>query len=215
MIIKVGNDQIKSKSFMNVLGITFDSKLQWSNQVSNCVQKANKALCAIRLIRRYFNKSEILQLLTSNFYSILYFNSEVWHIPSLNHVLKQKLLSTSANALKMALNYPQELISFQNLHRMTDRATPEMFSNYKLALLLFKTFNDKFPLQEWTQLNFSIILTTRQSKFAINRINRLCVGNNAICNRLNVLNDKIPLTWLNKNYSLYKIECKKLFLSFN
>lgn len=215
MIIKVGNDQIKSKSFMNVLGITFDSKLQWSNQVSNCVQKANKALCAIRLIRRYFNKSEILQLLTSNFYSILYFNSEVWHIPSLNHVLKQKLLSTSANALKMALNYPQELISFQNLHRMTDRATPEMFSNYKLALLLFKTFNDKFPLQEWTQLNFSIILTTRQSKFAINRNNRLCVGNNAICNRLNVLNDKIPLTWLNKNYSLYKIECKKLFLSFN
>ncbi len=125
------------------------------------------------------------------------------------------LLSTSANALKMALNYPQELISFQNLHRMTDRATPEMFSNYKLALLLFKTFNDKFPLQEWTQLNFSIIITTRQSKFAINRNNRLCVGNNAICNRLNVLNDKIPLTWLNKNYSLYKIECKKLFLSFN
>ena len=34
---------------MNVLGVIFDSKLQWSNQVANSVRKANSALHAINM----------------------------------------------------------------------------------------------------------------------------------------------------------------------
>ena len=50
-----------------MLGITFDSKLQWSSQVSRAIGGANKALQAIKLIRKYFTTPEIVQLLTSNF----------------------------------------------------------------------------------------------------------------------------------------------------
>ena len=74
---------IVSKDSINVLGITFDSKLNWAKHVANQINKANKALHAIKLIKRYFKQDEILSLLTSNFYSILYYNSEVWHIPKL------------------------------------------------------------------------------------------------------------------------------------
>jgi hypothetical protein len=86
---------------MNVLGITFDSKLQWSKQVANVVKKSTKALHAIWLIRPYFSFSELRSLLTSNFYSILYYNSEVWHLPTLNPVSKNHLQAASANALKL------------------------------------------------------------------------------------------------------------------
>ena len=96
---------------MNVLGVIFDSKLQWNAQVASCLKKANKSLCALKIIRRYFNTKELLQILTSNVYSVLYYNSEVWHLPSLNKCLKHKLLSFSANAIKLALHYPKQQIS--------------------------------------------------------------------------------------------------------
>ena len=51
--------------------------------------------------RIHSKKEELLNLLTSNIYSILYYNSEIWHLPSLKPTLKQKLLSASARALKV------------------------------------------------------------------------------------------------------------------
>ena len=68
---------------MNVLGIIFDSKLQWGPQITSTLTKANKALYAISLIKSQFSTDELLKLITSNFYSVLYYNSEVWKIPTL------------------------------------------------------------------------------------------------------------------------------------
>ena len=79
---------IESSSSMNVLGVIFDSRMQWAEHLASCVTKANKALNAIRLIRRYFNTKELLNLITSNYYSILYYNSEIWHLPNLKPQLK-------------------------------------------------------------------------------------------------------------------------------
>jgi hypothetical protein len=42
---------------------------------------------------------------------------------------------------------------------MTIRATPEMFSECKMALMFYKTFNEKFPLEEWLHLNYIALLT--------------------------------------------------------
>jgi hypothetical protein len=182
--VMVGNDRNITSKQMNVLGIIFDSKLQWNAQVSSCLKKANKSLFALKLIRKYFNTKELLQILTSNVYSILY-NSEVWHLPSLNKSLKHKLLAFSANTIKMALHYPKKLISHQNLHKIANRAAPEMFCTYKLCLLLHKLYNNEYPLEEWTYPNFEQILTSRQTHFKITNNHNLIVGKNAITNRLN------------------------------
>jgi hypothetical protein len=99
-----GQLQIASKEDTNILGMTFDSKLKWGPQVSQAIEVANKALQAIKMIRRFFTTLEIIQLLTSNFFSRLYYGSELWHLPTLNQNLKQLLLSASANALKISCN---------------------------------------------------------------------------------------------------------------
>jgi hypothetical protein len=52
---------IMSKSEMNVLGIQFDSGLKWSSQVANAIQKSQKSLNAIKIIRKHFNTSELLK----------------------------------------------------------------------------------------------------------------------------------------------------------
>ena len=103
---------VKWKDQMNLLGV----KLTWAIHVSIQTNKANNALHAIKLIRKYFNQEEILSLLTSNFYSIRFYNPEVWQIPSLKRELKQILLSNSANALKISQRTPDRYESFVNIH---------------------------------------------------------------------------------------------------
>ena len=44
---------------MNVLGIAFDSKMQWYIQVAQAISKVKKAQHAIMLIRKYFNKHDL------------------------------------------------------------------------------------------------------------------------------------------------------------
>ena len=108
---------------------------------ANKINKANKALHAIKLIKKYFTQAEILTLITTNFFSILYYNSEVWHLPTLKPEIKQHLLSASANALKLAQHYPDRMESFINVHKSVKRATPEKILLFKHAVLLHKLFN--------------------------------------------------------------------------
>ena len=212
--LRLHNVLVKSKKEINVLGVMFDSKLQWHCHVSKVIHKANRALNAIKLLNRYFNTSELLQLLTSNFYSILYYNAEVWHIGSLKETIKQTLLAASARAIRVAFHYPDTNISYIELHNMAKRATPEMFRRYKLALLLHRTFNEQIPVQDWLSLNFYQSNMSRQTNFNIRKCNRLMVGLNVSNNRFNELNNMIPLDWFNMPINLYKTSCKILFLKY-
>jgi hypothetical protein len=110
--VSIGNDRFITIKQMNVLGLIFDSKFQWNARVCNRIKKTNKSLCALKIIRKYFNTKELLLILKSIVFSIRYYNSEVWHLPSLNQSLKQKLLAFSANSIKMALHFPKQLISY-------------------------------------------------------------------------------------------------------
>jgi ligand-binding SRPBCC domain-containing protein len=106
-----------------------------SGQVANCIHKVNKAVSAMEVIQRFFTTNERLQLLTRNYYSILFYNSEVWNIETLKETLKLYLLSVSANAIKFSLHYPKRLISYDNLHNLTNRATPSMFCNFSKSTI--------------------------------------------------------------------------------
>ena len=59
---------IKSNKSMNVLGVIFDSKLQWADHIAHALKKSMKALIAIRLIRKFFTQNKLLCLIMSNFY---------------------------------------------------------------------------------------------------------------------------------------------------
>ena len=181
--------------------------------MSYTISKANEALNAISLIRKYFNQDELLKLVTANFYSKLYYNFEVWQIPTLNQSLKNKLLTASSRALKLcAKTNDISLISFKDIHEMTGRATPDKLAEYKLALQLYRTITHQCPIPDWIGINLHSINSPRKKMFAINRTNKLRVGNNALANRLNSINGKIDLNWLNLSFNSYKIKCKRLFL---
>ena len=103
--------------------------------IALAITKAKRGLSALKLIRRFLSGKQILQLVMSNVYSVLFYNSEIWHIPSLKQNLKQKLLSMLASALKICMNYNDPMMSVDRLHEINKRATPEKMMLYKHALL--------------------------------------------------------------------------------
>ena len=211
--ILLNNATIVSKLSINVLGVLFDSKLTWSKQVSQTTQKAKKSLHAIKMIRKYFTKGEITTLLTSNFYSILYYNSEIWHIPTLAPELKQILLSASANALKLSQHVPNQMQSFISIHEECKRALPEQMMLYKHAIMLHKLYDENYPETEWLALNFQQTTCQRQTKFYVLKSNNYKIGNNILTNRLSTLNNKIDLNDLNKSLSSFKVLHKTKILT--
>ena len=70
--ITINGINITSKTSMNVLGVQFDSKLSWANQVNQTINKARKTYHAINLIKKYFTHSELKGLLTSNYIANLH-----------------------------------------------------------------------------------------------------------------------------------------------
>ena len=211
--VTINNITVKSTPQMNVLGVTFDSKMQWTEQVAISIKKANKSLLAIKLISRYFNDNEIKTLLTSNFYSVLYYNSEIWHLPNLAPYLKNLLLSISSKALKLCTpSYTQEM-SYLKLHELNNRATPEQLCIYKQSLLLHTLYNFETPKIEWLSLNFNQTFNQREKNFMCFDTSNYKIGKtNILANRLKCLNKEIPLDWLNYDKMKFKLLCKEKFL---
>ena len=151
--IQINDYPITGKPHTNVLRETFDSKLNWQAQISKTNSKAKGALYAINLIKKHFNKTELCQIITSNYYSIKYYNSEIWHLPSLNLNLKKKLMSASAWSLKLCTPSFDLSMPFS-----IKRATPPEMMKYKLSLMLHKLYNDNETHLEWVDLFSTKIL---------------------------------------------------------
>ena len=64
-LTNINQEYVATKPTINLLGIVFDSKLQWAPQVAASISKATRALNGLRLTRRCFNTSKLLSLVTS------------------------------------------------------------------------------------------------------------------------------------------------------
>ena len=104
------------------------------------------------------------------------------------------------------------MLNFDELHEMAGRATPAKLMQYKMSLQLYKTYNLRIPITDWTNLNMNSVFTSRQTCFITNKTNKYKVGMNELSNRLWYLNGKIKLDWLNLTFDSFKVNCKKLFL---
>ena len=118
------------------------------------------------------------------------------------------MTNISAKAIKTCMYYPDRMISFENIHRINNRAMPDSFMSYKTAIQLHKLYNNDNPSLDWISLNFDQILTTRQTVFLISKTNKTKVGLNILPNRFSILNGQIPLTWLNALWTHSKSTAK-------
>ena len=211
--LNINNIELTSVKSMKVLGVLFDSKLNWQSHLQLAITKSKKALQAIKMIKKYFTKGKLLTLLISNYYSILYYNAEIWLIPSLTRQAKTHLYSASANPLKMCYPFYDTSISFERLHSITKRPPPDSIMKFKHALLLHKTYNSTKPNKDWTDIFFNQHFNEKTNTVNLFDTSKFKQGKNLLCNRFVCINKKITYDSLNLPYSKFKTHAKRIFLT--
>ena len=211
--IALFDEIIESKKEIIILGVIFDSKLSWHGHISNTILKCKKTLQAVKLISKNFTIDEKINLITSLFYSRLYYGAEVWLIPSLKSNLKKKLLNISTQALRIAVEDVYSTFSAIELHVMLNRFTPKQMSNYLSLLNIYRCINNKIPELLWIDLQFKFFPLTRTNKFILAPTNRIKVGANSLSNRLSYASTLITNDDLNKEYKSFKVLAKRIVLN--
>ena len=211
--LKLFNEIIQSKKEIKILGVTFDSKLSWSSHINITLLKCRKTLQAIKIISKYFTIDEKINIVTSLFYSKMYYGSEIWLIPTLKSSLKHKLFRLSTQALKIASEDIYNVFGGNELHLLFKRFTPHQMTNYISLLNLYRLMNNKIPEMLWIQMQFNSHPLTRANKTLITPSNKVKVGLNSLSNRLSYPSTLVTNDDLNKEYPAFKILAKKIALN--
>ena len=121
-------------------------------------------------------------------------------------------MAVSAAPLKICTCLYDRTMSYETLHSLNNRATPNQFCTYRHALLLHKVYNNQNPNNDTIDLYFNQQFNNccRTVKFVDTRSYK--IGKNILSNQLVILNGKINLEWLNLPFESYKIKCKNLLL---
>ena len=125
-------------------------------------------------------------LLDAHFYSVLYYNAEIWVIPILCSDMRQQLLSISANAIRSCIGHEGFDFSFDDLHKIHKKCTQKQIMLYKMSLKLHKLLNEHdYDLTfEHVTLLDQIVCTRRQIKFQIYKNSKAKIGLNTTANKL-------------------------------
>jgi Reverse transcriptase (RNA-dependent DNA polymerase) len=85
--LEVNGISFNTTSHMKVLGVLFDSRLNWSKHTDNVITKAKKSLFGLRILRRNLGPKGFTKILTAQFFSKIYYGAAVW----LPHLLSRDM----------------------------------------------------------------------------------------------------------------------------
>lgn len=209
--ITVNNRIIHTQSQMNVLGITFDSKMNWERQVSRTISKTNRMLHGLRKIRRFLGSDQAKQVVTSFYYSSLYYGLEVWYHRHLSFHLKQKVRSAHYRALRVIHGSKTR----SELDAIGLRATPDELSDYSIGKLLAKMLITSEParLKRETLQNAYSLRRQPERLFFFDGSKRK-IGRQCIKNRLNCISKQMKFNWLSASVGSLRSSLKKCFFSY-
>ena len=162
-------------------------------------------------LRKHFNNDEFLNIINAMFYSKLYYACQVWLLPNISNYLKRKLLNISSQALKIIGGEDFALFSFNELHILYNRATPNQWINYVNANQLYSLINNCKPESLWIELQEKISINNRTSNFYIEKTNNTRYGKNCFLNRLQNVENNLNFNEFNYSKSTFKVHCKKTF----
>ena len=137
----IENKFISATSSVKLLGITIDSKLSFTNHITDICTKANLKTKALLRIRNYLSEKQA-QILCNSFI-LSYFNycPVVWMFS--NKTLNNLVNKTYTRALRALLN--NFTLTSQEILEVTKRKTIHCHNLQKLAIEVFKSVNNLNP----------------------------------------------------------------------
>jgi hypothetical protein len=201
LVVNVDDVVIKSKPTMKVLGLEFDSFLTWAPQLNKAMMSCQRMKPALRCLRSKLSRKELLQVITSHYYSRLYYSSEVWY-HSLNAKLKEKLIPMHYYPLRLALGDLQRQNSNHKISILSKRAPPFQFNNYKVAKMVIKITNSTEPFILFHELLSRAVIERRspQKPWFLD-MSRKRIGRQSLPNRVSTISKQMNFPWLDVEFS--------------
>ena len=205
---------IKIGSSMNILGLTFDNKLNWGDQVTRTIAKAKRVLYGLKSIRRYLSDREFRQVLTSHFYPVLMYGSEIWYSCS-SYRDRARIESIHYRALRIMFGDWKNAISRVSLNRLAQRATPSEWAKYAVVKLAATVTQTTFP----TRLFNSITPNSYKKNRSPGRLfffsdSKKRIGEQALRNRLGPEMNALCFPWINCSPDTMRINLKQHFFAY-
>ncbi len=194
--VNINNHLLETKTSMKVLGILFDNNLRWDTQVDSIIKKANSKISVLKKLRSKFTQQQFLQILTSQFFSIIFYCSDVWLTTSTSQKLWTVINSIHYKSLRIAVCDHKQRINREKLDVLCQRANPKQWSKYSSASLVIKVLQREEPSYLVNNLRTTLYFERRSphiGKFYDNSKGK--IGRQKLCNGLQHM-AAIRFNWL-------------------
>jgi len=186
--------------------------LSWKTHFENLTKKAKYTLAKMRFLSKYLDQSSMKKVITSHYFSTIYYGSQVWlgettsskHWHLLN-ILHYKGIRTVCRDFRKRKRKAE-------LDSILDRAKPKQwmkFSCCKLAIKLLQLGSNGPPMS--LSLRQNLYYNDRTGKSSIMDTSRQKIGKASFKNRLTCFKD-INFNWKNvPNDDALRIALKRVF----
>jgi hypothetical protein len=142
---KIGQSTIKSQRTMKALGVILDNNMSWNNHINYAIMSSAWKLSVLRKIRKDFNKQQFKNIMTMQFFSKLYYASQVWL--TLNTSRKQYDIINSIHyrGVRLIACDFKGIINREKLDLLTSRAPPKQWAKYSVAAITMKILRNGSP----------------------------------------------------------------------
>ena len=213
--VVINGQNITVSKSLKILGVIFDSKLMWFEHVTHAINSANRAKQGLSLIARFFTSEELLKLATAYFYGRLYYGAKIWLHSGICNILKKKLWQSSSYMLQTVNKINTLGMSYMDLHKKYNRATPRMWNDYVTALAMYDLICGKSTTTNQVNVSLNVLHSDRRPGPLFTRSNQRKIGFNCISNRLQIVSNKLNFDWTVLSKSCFKKYCKKTFIIDN
>ncbi len=104
-------------------------------------------------------------------------------------------------------------MSFKELHKKYNRATPTQFQKYTTAVSLYHLIKKEIPEEDWINLQFNIQNDQQSTRLIFQTNNKLKCGINCMSNRFKSITNEIDKQCVNFTRDVYKTKCKKRLIT--
>jgi hypothetical protein len=144
--VKFAGVIVKSQPTLKALGVTFDYKLSWETHIRQTAAKANRKLSVLQKIRKFFTQKQFLQILTSQFFSVLFYCSQAWLTSATKRTYWSLINSVHYRALRVAMREFRPKTNREKIDVICQRASPKQWSKYAIASSVIKCISNGQPV---------------------------------------------------------------------
>ena len=140
--VKLGQEIIAAENSVTLLGVTIDSKLDFSEHIVSLLKKGNQKLHALARISKYVSQDKLKLIMNTfiksqfNYYPLLW----MFHSRTLNNRINR----LHERALRIV--YKNEELSFEELLELAGDVTVHQKNLQRLAIEMYKVKNNIAPI---------------------------------------------------------------------